>query len=63
MDCLQTSIRDIYAPQNAEPSYHGRRFKAWKFQVDLQLSPQWENNFEDMYEYFTQLPNPKRRRL
>ena len=60
LECLKKSIRDVYAPQKVEGLLHGWRFNAWRYQVDLQLSPQWKKpNLEDMYDYIQLHPGRK----
>ncbi|XP_064392067.1 uncharacterized protein LOC135339739 isoform X2 [Halichondria panicea] len=52
-----------YVPQEMEKQFHGWRFTANYLQVDLQISPQWEDpNLEDMYSYMRDM-HPDRRIL
>ncbi len=52
-----------YIPQKMEKQFHGWRFTANYLQVDLQISPQWEDpNLEDMYSYMRDM-HPDRRIL
>ncbi|XP_064392175.1 uncharacterized protein LOC135339823 [Halichondria panicea] len=60
--CLQRHLTNYYKIKDPEELYgnHGRRFQCWHFQVDLSLSPKWEN-LEDMYKYMKM--NPSTRKL
>ncbi len=60
--CLQKHLTNHYKIKDPEELYgnHGRRFQCWHFQVDLSLSPKWEN-LEDMYKYMKM--NPSTRKL
>lgn len=61
--CLQEHLTGAYVPQNIEKQFHGWRFTANYLQVDLQISPQWEDpNLEDLYSYMRDM-HPDRRIL
>ncbi len=65
MVCLKKSLTNHFRIRNDDDLYgknKGRRFKCWHFQVDLLLSPQWDD-LEDMYRHLKTLTSKKKRKM